>query len=227
MSICSHCAILFGGVFVRALHQSSTIRRSQVLDAVSSLVVKNGIKGVTIESIALEVGVSEGAIYRHFVSKRHIFSTMIEEWGKSLIDAGRCDADIGPIEQLRNIYWAQLGDARYRRALSSILVIGAITAETPSLSAQIAVHLNRFTGIIRQILMNGVNDGLFLRDLPVNDMAVAFVGILQTTATISWSLGVFEGELIVNSGSMLELFERGIAAPLKDRAIGNTLVAMV
>lgn len=55
-----------------------------VMRAAIRLFVKQGIDGTTIQDIAREAGVSEGALYRHFKSKDalawHLFSTHLAEF---------------------------------------------------------------------------------------------------------------------------------------------------
>jgi len=57
--------------------RGSAVRREQIAAAAAKLIAELGGEYVTIKNIALEIGLSEAAIYRHFPNKRAIYSYMI------------------------------------------------------------------------------------------------------------------------------------------------------
>ncbi len=56
--------------------RSST--RERILEAALKLFSKKGFKETTIKDIAKEVGITEGAIYRHFTSKEEIIDSLLK-----------------------------------------------------------------------------------------------------------------------------------------------------
>ncbi len=65
--------------------QSTEVRRTQIADAARTVAVKYGSEHVTVRRIAKEIGVSEGALYRHFKSKHDILSLMVERIQEDLV----------------------------------------------------------------------------------------------------------------------------------------------
>ncbi len=63
----------------------SNIRQDQIIDAARKLVVKHGSEHVTVGKIAKEVGISEGAIYRHFKSKGEVLSGLADQIADDLL----------------------------------------------------------------------------------------------------------------------------------------------
>lgn len=63
-------------------------KKKDVINAALALFMKNGIKATTTRDIALRAGISEGTIYRHFVSKdelaRIVFEQNLESFWKFL-----------------------------------------------------------------------------------------------------------------------------------------------
>ncbi len=83
--------------------RSST--REKILEVALRLFSKKGFKETTIKDIAKEVGITEGAIYRHFTSKEEIINSLLEEITQELrqelfesIERGESDE-----ERLNNI----------------------------------------------------------------------------------------------------------------------------
>ena len=66
--------------------KETSIRQKEIAAAARKLIVKYGSENVTIKKMALEIGVSEAAIYRHFKSKRDILSFLIKDIGQTLFD---------------------------------------------------------------------------------------------------------------------------------------------
>ena len=64
---------------------NSAIRQDQIIDAARKLVVKHGSEHVTVGKIAKEVGISEGAIYRHFKSKGEVLSGLADRIADDLL----------------------------------------------------------------------------------------------------------------------------------------------
>jgi len=48
--------------------RSTTVRKKQIMDAARKLIMRSGSEHVTIKNMAKAVGISDGAIYRHFKS---------------------------------------------------------------------------------------------------------------------------------------------------------------
>jgi len=55
------------------------ITRAQLLDAAEGVFARDGLRGASVETIALEAGYSTGAIYSSFKGKEDLFLTLVEE----------------------------------------------------------------------------------------------------------------------------------------------------
>jgi len=75
---------MLGGVAIK--RKGSVTRRKQIAASAARLIVDLGGEHVTIKNIALGIGLSEAAIYRHFPNKRAIYSFLIEYAGKMLAE---------------------------------------------------------------------------------------------------------------------------------------------
>ena len=58
----------------------SSERRKEILEAALTIFVKKGYSDARMEDIVHEIGLSKGAIYHHFHSKRDLFIALIEHW---------------------------------------------------------------------------------------------------------------------------------------------------
>src|ERR1700761_5979641 len=76
------------------------ITRAQLLDAAERVFARDGLRGASVDAIALEAGYSTGAVYSNFKGKEDLFLTLIEEridprWA-NLYEATPADLAAGP-----------------------------------------------------------------------------------------------------------------------------------
>jgi len=60
--------------------RSSSERRKEILEAALTIFIKKGYSETRMDDIVHEIGLSKGAIYHHFQSKRDLFIALIENW---------------------------------------------------------------------------------------------------------------------------------------------------
>jgi hypothetical protein len=65
--------------------QSTLLRRTQIIETLRKMIIKYGSEHVTVRKLTQEIGVSEGAIYRHFKSKREILLFLINDIEEDLV----------------------------------------------------------------------------------------------------------------------------------------------
>ena len=64
---------------VTRVRRPTSVRRREIIDAARLAITERGMQALTIGELARAVGVSEGAIYRHFSGKKQILAGLIED----------------------------------------------------------------------------------------------------------------------------------------------------
>jgi AcrR family transcriptional regulator len=88
---------------------SITDRQLQIITASGKILTERGVSGLTIKSLAAEMGFVESALYRHFKSKEDILILMIQYLNQNVqsriepIIAG----DGNPVEKIKKIFESQ------------------------------------------------------------------------------------------------------------------------
>jgi len=208
---------------ITAGRQRHYIRQIQILAAVRRIVSNYGLERLTIHDIAREIGVTEGAIYRHFRSKREILDYVIEAWKETLMGAL---PDVGfdhvsPIDDLRNSFLEQLSDVEEYRGLAFAVVAESMIMHGAGVGAQIAGVIREYMDRIKSILHRGVEDGSIRKDLDIETASIMFLGLVQTTARL-WSLGHFRDGISKHANSAWGLYLGAIST--KENSSPNNLV---
>ena len=60
-------------------HLSETERKSQILRAARGVFIEKGYLAARVEDVAARAGLSKGAVYFYFTSKRDLFMALVQE----------------------------------------------------------------------------------------------------------------------------------------------------
>ena len=197
----------------RIERQSTLVRQHQIIEAAISLITTRGMESVTIDAIAEEVGLTEGAIYRHFTSKHQILTFLIDDIEKSLLETV-CNAQVSGATALKNlerILEAHLSDVEGDRAASFIVITEAMGFDGIGLGPRVSLMLTRYLEFVRGVLEQGIREGTIRRDVDVEAAATTFLGLIQSTATL-WALNSHAPPLAERRAQMWGIFEKGVAA---------------
>ena len=198
---------------IRIERQSTSIRRRQIIDAARDLITSKGMESVTIDAIAEAVGVTEGAIYRHFHSKREILTILIDDIEESLMSTLRSarEEDAPAMENLARILEAHLSDVEGRGAVSFIIIAEATGFDGIGLQSRVGLMLTHYLAFLQEVLEDGKREGSIKPDVDVQAAATAFLGLVQSTATL-WALNSYLPRLAERRAEMWRIFMGGVAA---------------
>jgi AcrR family transcriptional regulator len=180
-------------------HKPTTIRKDQIVAAAKRLIIKRGSENVTVRAIAHEVGLSEGAVYRHFSSKHDILSLLAESIETDLlvdIQTSAANSD-SYLEILDNILKGHLSAIRQRRGISFQIIAEIISLGDKKLNRQISKTIGKYIDGIKLLLVEGIKSGELRKDIDLNGTALLFFGMVQGLVSI-WALSNYEFDLEKN-----------------------------
>ncbi len=195
--------------FVRK-RQSTSLRRKQIVETLRKIIIKHGSEHVTVRKLAQEIGVSEGAIYRHFKSKREILLFLVDDIEENLVGGIEKAYPIkNPLEFLREFSQNLLSSGEQRRGVSFLVIAEIISLGDKKLNQKISVVLNTFLDRIKQILVEGIKAGEIRESIDADMAATAFFGMLQGVVTV-WALNGFPSTLEIENASIWNIFLEAI-----------------
>ena len=74
-----------------ATHDRTTEKRRRILEAARRLILRDGLRGTTMEAIAREAGIAKPTLYAQFADKDAVFTGILDELTEALVagfDAG-------------------------------------------------------------------------------------------------------------------------------------------
>ncbi len=168
-------------------------RSAEILEAARGLFAAKGFDGTAISDIAGAVGVADGAIYKHFTSKRAILFEVIRAFYEPVIEVAATTVKGIPDVRARLTYliWLQL------RAFSEEpdvcrFIISEARPMADYYESEIADLNRRWTSLLVDVVREGQLDGTFRSDLPASMVRDVVYGSIEH---IAWGAATGHGDI--------------------------------
>jgi AcrR family transcriptional regulator len=177
-------------------HRSTEVRQKQIVDAARKVIIKYGSEHVTVRRIAKEVGFSEGAIYRHFKSKRDILSLLADHIEDSLLGdiTGEGSAGHTPLETLDLTLRSHLSTIAQRHGVSFQVIAEIISLGDKKLNKKISNTISQYIDRLKQLISEAVKAGELRDDVDLEGAAMLLFGTIQGLVNV-WALSGYSFNL--------------------------------
>ncbi len=176
--------------------QKTDVRQRQIVSAARRLIVKYGSEHVTVRRVAKEIGVSEGAIYRHFKSKRDVLSLLIDDVESTLI--GDIEDYYKPgtnvLDTLEKVVLSDVSSIEQRKGVSFQVIAEIVSLGDKKLSSKAYDVINEYIKHIKNILSEGVKSGIVRENIDLDAAATLLFSIIQGLINI-WALSRYNFDL--------------------------------
>ena len=154
--------------------------RSRLLDAAARVFAETGYRGATTRRIALEAGVNEVTLFRHFGSKAELMQAALEHFGEAAPRVGLPAEPVDPERELTA--WAR-GNLRHLCAVRALIraAMGE-TGEHVELAACGSEHPRRAGRQLKEYLLALRERGLALEDFDLVSATAMLLGTLFSDA---------------------------------------------
>jgi AcrR family transcriptional regulator len=190
--------------------QSTSVRREQIIEASRKLIMRYGSEHVTVRNIAAEIGISEGALYRHFKSKKEVLLFLIRHIEENLIgDLDKRSFTKNILGALENSLRNHLSSVEQRKGMSFLVIAEIISLGDKELNQQVFKVLSKYIGNIKNLILEGIRIGEIRQDIDPEMVATSFFGTMQGLVTI-WALSNYNFVLEKKFKSLWEIFQKAI-----------------
>ena len=179
--------------------------RNEILDASAQIFSQKGYHGTSMQDIAIAVNLQKASLYHHVSSKQEILFDLLNRGLDILITQVEeaIDEPGSPDERLRRATCAYLTTMTEYQDLASVLLLEYRSLE-PDYHDRHIPRRDRFEQIWRDLIREGMEDGIFTCDHP-SLSARALLGVLNWTVTWFRNDGPLSAEEIADQISNLFL----------------------
>jgi AcrR family transcriptional regulator len=182
-------------------------RQLQIINAAIKLMGEGGIQMLTTKNLALEVAVTEPALYRHFSSKAHLILQVLEYLKSRIIYRLTCivDSDNTPVEKLRELVTRQFQAFVSRPEIVVVLLSEGLYQNNKELSSIVFSIMQESSSFYLQIIKDGQESGDFRSDVPAERIAFMIMGSMRF-CVIQWHLSGNFYDLVPKGEDLLDTF---------------------
>ncbi len=159
--------------------ESTQIRQEQIKKAVLSIITDEGLHHVSTRNLAKRIGLSEGAIFRHFATKKDIIKGIMEDVTVDLIGSLRTIA-LSPIKSEKKIFQYLCRNIKYlseNKGITMLLFSEAAHLGDKELKNKLNQILMEQKQFIIKIVKDGIAEGVWRKKIVPEDFAMLYLGI--------------------------------------------------
>lgn len=155
------------------------IRQEEIKKAVLSIIDEEGMHNLSTRKVAEKVGVSEGALFRHFKTKRDMILSIVGEVESVLMKSLREVAaeEIPAENRLLKFLCTHVRYLIANKGITILLFSEAAHANDPELKARMLKILNEQKRLARKIIVDGISEGNWDESLKVDNVTTLYMGI--------------------------------------------------
>jgi AcrR family transcriptional regulator len=158
---------------------STETRQAQIKEAVLDIISNEGLAKLSTKNLAAKVGVSEGAIYRHFKSKKDILLSIVEDVYTNLVVNQQeiANSEMIPSIKLFTFFCQQIQYLIRNKGITILLFSEATHTNNSDLKEKLLKILKAQKTLLKQIVAEGIENGSWNKDININDFATIYMGI--------------------------------------------------
>ncbi|MGV6844974.1 MAG: TetR/AcrR family transcriptional regulator [Lutibacter sp.] len=158
---------------------STETRQAQIKEAVLDIISTEGLSKLSTKNLAAKVGVSEGAIYRHFKSKKDILLSVVEDVQINLVVNQKAiiDSAMIPSIKLFTFLCKQIKYLVNNKGVTILLFSEATHANDSVLKEKLLGILKDQKEILKQIVEEGISKGAWDKKLDRDAFVTLYMGI--------------------------------------------------
>jgi len=168
---------------------SFTAKQKKIIDAAIELIAEKSIQQLTIKNLSKKLGVTEGALYRHFPGKLDILLgilMMFKNEARKNLDRAKVSKQPA-IKQLESIFMYRLKYFTQKPAVAAVIFSESIFQNHKRLAEEVNNFLKMHEETLHVILEKGIQNNEIKKDIDIEDTIYIIIGSMRYLVT-RWRL---------------------------------------
>jgi len=140
--------------------QSGDVRRMQIKSAVKKILFYEGMQKLTTKNIALEVGISEGTVFKHYTSKKAILDDILND-----------------VKRLEKHICFHLDYLTKNKGITILLFTEASYQNDTALKKMLDKIYQSMEQSFGNIIRDGIAEGIWDEKVSIEDLSSLYMGI--------------------------------------------------
>ena len=159
--------------------ETTDIRQEQIKKAVLDIIADEGLQNISTRNLAKRIGLTEGAIFRHFPTKRDIIKGIMDDVANDLIGSLR-NIVLKPEIAEDKLFKYLCQNVKYlkeNRGITMLLFSEAAHLGDKELKEKLSQILYEQKQLIIKMVKDGISEGVWNKSVNAEDIAIIYMGI--------------------------------------------------
>ena len=184
--------------------------------AALQLAAKQSPASITTGDLAAAVGITQGAVFKHFTSKEAIWMAALDWVLDALMDKLRTVANVHAsqgqaLNALKTVFWAHIAFVEAHPGVPRLIFQELQHAHGTPLKDRVQQLMMAYRQLVTRLLEQAQQELTVSVQTDVKAAAVLFVGAIQGLVLQSLMAGTFE-VMSQQASSVYDIYERGLLA---------------
>lgn len=159
--------------------ESTEVRQVQIKKAVLDIIANEGLHNLSTRKLANSIGLTEGAIFRHFPTKRDIIKGIMNDVSTDLLgELKNIVISLEPSDKKLFTYLCtNVQYLKKNRGITILLFSEAAHLGDKELKEKLNLILSQQKFFIKKIVEDGISSGLWDKNINTEDFAILYLGI--------------------------------------------------
>ena len=162
--------------------QATEIRQASLIDAAIQLAAQRSPAAITTGDLAMAVGITQGAMFRHFDSKQSLWLAVLCWVHDTLLSRLQEAAELNegkPLEALRAVFMAHVEFVLAHPGVPRILFHELQQPEDSPHKAEVRALMQAYRALLMRLLTSAEYSNLIAIDIDKESASVLFLGSVQ------------------------------------------------
>jgi len=197
----------------KRLKQATEVRQAGLVEAALQLAAQRSPADITTGDLAQAVGISQGAVFRHFASKEAIWLAVMDRASDTLMLRLQTAAGTAPtpLAALQAIFMAHVDFVVAHPGVPRLLFQELQHAQDTALKASVRSLMQKYRSLLMGVLQQAQDQRLLAPGTDLQAAAVLFIGSVQGLVMQSLLSGDVRA-VTTHALGVLTIYLRGLAA---------------
>ncbi len=197
--------------------RASEVRQVELTDAALHIIATKGIAALSTRSLADEVGLSTGAIFKHFASLNALLGAVVERV-EAVLESTYPPLTLPPVTRLERFVEARSAAVGNQHGIVRLVLSEQFLLALPKGdSARLSACVQKTRAFVLACVREGQASGELRADLPAETLAPIVMGTVQMLALSPLKARQRDAEARAVLGSLLTLLRSPSVAPPSTR----------
>lgn len=179
-------------------------RQKEIVNVSLELIAESGIQGLTIKNLAMKIGFSESAIYRHYENKIQILVAILNyfEGNAARFFKSEMNMEADSVTKIEHLFLNHFRTFSSKPSIVAVIFSEEIFRNEPVLIEKVAEVMKNNSDHLKSIIQAGQKNGEIRTDIEPDHLSVIIMGSLRMFVK-QWHLSNYSFDLTAKGAGFI------------------------